>query len=181
MGRSWTGKSSFNTNHIPLWALLVHGDNIFVGSDLGLYLSKNNGLTWEEINNGIGYTSGFSSLDRIQCLTEKDGYIFAGSDYWGMYRARLTDFITEDVSSNLPPNNEIQIFPNPAESYISVNLSPEYQSSQIKIYSVEGILVYQTSDVFKTSDVSAKIDVSSFTPGVYYVKIEDRVCRFVKI
>jgi len=78
-------------------------------------------------------------------------------------------------------SNPIYISPNPAESYIFLNLPPEYQTSQIKIYSIEGILVYQTSDILKMSDVSAIIDVSRFTSGVYYVKVGDRVCRFIKI
>jgi len=89
-----------------------------------------------------------------------------------------SSFITDIEEEN---NIEVPIYPNPAESYIYINLPLEFLTEKMKIYSVEGILVYQTSDILKMSDVSAKIDVSCFPAGVYYVKVGDRVCRFVKI
>ena len=50
-----------------------------------------------------------------------------------------------------------------------------------KIYSIEGILVYQEpSEGLKPSE-GYKIDVSNFTAGVYYVKVGDRVLKFIKI
>jgi len=50
-----------------------------------------------------------------------------------------------------------------------------------KIYSIEGILVYQEpSEGLKPSE-GYKIDVSRFSAGVYYVKVGNRVCRFIKI
>ena len=77
-------------------------------------------------------------------------------------------------------NSDVYFFPNPAESEIFLHLPLEYQSSKIKIYSIEGIEVYKSSDELHSSD-DYKIDVSSFAPGVYYVKVGDKVCRFVKI
>ena len=75
----------------------------------------------------------------------------------------------------------LKISPNPVESDLTIIIPKEYQTEMIKIFSVEGILVYQTSDIFKMSDVAAKIDVSNFARGVYYIKVLDSVCRFVKI
>ena len=40
--------------------------------------------------------------------------------------------------------------------------------------------MFKMSDTFEVSDIY-KIDVSCFAPGVYYVKVGIRVCRFVKI
>ena len=59
----------------------------------------------------------------------------------------------------------IVIFPQ--HSYLKYN-------TQIKIYSIEGIEVLETA-------YKDKIDVSSFAPGVYYVKVRNSVLRFVKI
>ena len=70
--------------------------------------------------------------------------------------------------------NIYYLFPNPVESYISLSFPPEYQTSQIKIYSIEGIEVFET-------EYKEKIDVSELVAGVYYVKVGDKVCRFVKM
>ena len=40
-----------------MWCLLSTNGNIFAGTLGGLYLSSDNGDTWGEINNGIGYTN----------------------------------------------------------------------------------------------------------------------------
>ena len=79
------------------------------------------------------------------------------------------------------PDFELKLFPNPVESEISLKFPQEYRTSLIKIYSVEGILVYQEpSEGFKPSE-GYKIDVSGFASGVYYVLVKDKVLRFVKI
>ena len=79
-----------------------------------------------------------------------------------------------EIIGNILSDNFLDINPNPAESFIKISFPPSYQSSPIKIYSIEGIEVLET-------EYKDKIDVSSFSPGVYYVKFGDRVCRFVKI
>ena len=90
--------------------------------------------------------------------------------------------ITAVEENNINPvNNDFIISPNPATCLITLNIPPEYQSSQIKIYSVEGIEVYsEPYEGLKPSE-SYKIDVTGFAPGVYYVKVRDKVCRFVKM
>ena len=75
---------------------------------------------------------------------------------------------------------DLQIYPNPVESAITINFPLKYQSSQIKIFSIEGIEVFKSSDEWNSSD-DCRIDVSSFAPGVYYVRLGDRVCRFIKM
>ena len=92
---------------------------------------------------------------------------------------------TVEVKEEELSNSGFEIYPNPATSSIPIHLPPEYQTSPIKIYSVEGIEVYNVSGSGTGMPVpkgeNIKIDVISFSPGVYYVKVGDRVCRFVKI
>ena len=83
-------------------------------------------------------------------------------------------FISTGVLGGIETNNIINIYPIPAETYISLSLPLEYQNSSIKIYSVEGIEVLET-------ECKDKIDVSSFSTGVYYVKVRDKVSRFIKM
>ena len=70
-------------------------------------------------------------------------------------------------------DNELVISPNPATDYITLN--PEAAEAKlIQIYSIEGIKMYD-------GEYSERIDVSGFARGVYFVKIGNKVGRFVKI
>jgi hypothetical protein len=53
-------------------------------------------------------------------LNNLNDYIYAGSYYGGVYRAKLSDFGITDVPEIIPPNDEITIFPNPATNQINI-------------------------------------------------------------
>jgi len=178
-GDNWSLVDSIN--NIMLKYIQSCNNNLF-GPDGGVSISRDSGKTW------IIYQKGLESLKSTTTgLAHNDNYVFNSKrSYYnpgGVYRAKLKDceIVMPNDIPEISKDYSFSISPIPAESYIFLCLPPEYQSSTIKIYSVEGILVYQTSDIFKMSDVSAKIDVSSFPAGVYYVKVGDRVCRFIKI
>jgi hypothetical protein len=71
------------------------------------------------------------------------------------------------------PSNEIHLFPNPAEDKINiVHIDPSYSISNIKIYDNLGSIVYDGSEI--------NIDVSQFSSGIYILRIDKYVKRFVK-
>jgi len=78
------------------------------------------------------------------------------------------------IKNSSTTNIEFNVFPNPSENEITINYPSNYLSSQIKIYSIEGIEVLE-------SEYKDKIDVSGFATGVYYIKVADKVLRFIKI
>ena len=141
-------------------------------------MTTNGGKNWiENTILKLDYTSGLDyALKNLQMPTKNTAYVTCS----GYYVYKFTGDWPTDVPEPPKPNS-ITIFPNPVESELTLNFPPEYQTSQIKIYSIEGILVYQTSDDFKSSDVSAKIDVSRLATGVYYIMIKDKVLRFIKL
>jgi hypothetical protein len=63
--------------------------------------------------------------------------------------------------------NPLHVYPNPATNVIRVNSSKE-----IEIYNALGQLAIQTDE--------SNIDVSSLQKGIYIVKSEERISRFVK-
>ncbi len=69
----------------------------------------------------------------------------------------------------------ISLFPNPAESYITIQNLPK--DASLKIYSIEGKIVNTLSN-------SATIDISKLTTGLYYLEIisdnEKRTIKFIK-
>jgi len=64
-----------------VFTLAVNGGNLFAGSDRGVFLSTDDGATWDSITNGMTY--GF----RCAALGVNKGYIFAGTFGGGIYRS----------------------------------------------------------------------------------------------
>ena len=59
-----------------------------------------------------------------------------------------------------------QVYPNPAKNIINVKSRNSITSSEVKLYSITGALIYQSSFIN-----SKQIDVSSFEQGIYILRI----------
>jgi hypothetical protein len=84
-------------------------------------------------------------------------------------QGRCVDFI--DVDEKLESNNQFMIFPNPGNDYLDItNLE---KTSHYEIFSLEGILQVEGS-------TSGKIDISMLSKGLYYIKIDNDIIKFLK-
>jgi len=105
------------------------------------------------------------------------------------YYASIHFDILSGVEDNNNLSKDIIIQPNPATDYITINTSvinPTLKRGvesavSIEIYDVMGIKI-QSNPVETQNFVSLqqRIDVSDLSPGVYFIKISDRVEKFVK-
>ncbi len=96
------------------------------------------------------------------------------SDYVLIQSSQL-DFtinITSDVSTKELKNElHISLYPNPTNSSINITTDQDqFQNAIIQIKNPLGQTVY-------TSPFSHQIDVSDFSPGIYFLTIEDRTNR----
>jgi PKD repeat protein len=90
---------------------------------------------------------------------------------------------TENVNNN---NHEFLIFPNPATEYIEINfdaINPMLKQgvedvADIKIFDMLGINVSPAGGRIKEG---GRIDISNLSPGIYFIKIGNRVEKFVKM
>jgi len=62
--------------------------------------------------------------------------------------------------------NKFEVFPNPANNFITVNCSSN-ENSEIQIFNILGIKVFDTT----TTDFPEEINISDFSSGIYYLKI----------
>ncbi|AXT60944.1 T9SS C-terminal target domain-containing protein [Aquimarina sp. AD10] len=98
--------------------------------------------------------------------------------------ARERWFTTLQNKSNLKSNfttdkitlkKDIVIYPNPSENgFLTLKMIDQYKSCDIKIYSVDGQLVFKkdTLDLYNNNNnKSMDIDVSNLTRGVYLVSV----------
>ncbi len=111
-------------------------------------------------------------------------YIFLTDDKRGLYRISYktlylaTGVETED---NQGDQAAIKISPNPVSDFIEISVGANGRSplqSEFKIFNVYGQAVLS---VVAIHELPLRVDVSSLAPGMYFVRIGDRVSKFVKI
>lgn len=72
------------------------------------------------------------------------------------------------------PEESLQIYPNPADNQLFLQTPMADPQSEARIFALSGQLV-QTSKVH-----DQRIDVSNLAPGMYVLRIQDHIGRFVK-
>jgi len=131
----------------------IAGGNIFRGTyGNGVYRSTDNGLTWNQINDGL--------LDyQIESLAFSGDTLFAGTHNHKVFRRTISS-ITNGIKT-ITSANACTIYPNPATSVIRISSADKIK---IDIYSIDGRLILQETN-------TNEIDISSFKAGLYIAKI----------
>ncbi len=65
-------------------------------------------------------------------------------------------------------NTELNVYPNPAQSEVNVQIPSTYESARIRLYDILGKKVLEST----VSQERSKIDISTFSKGLYLLKIE---------
>jgi hypothetical protein len=89
--------------------------------------------------------------------------------------------IETSVEDNVNQQIDSPIFPNPASDLIEITYPPLERGSggvNIKIYNIFGQTVLSVGTIH---ELPLRIDVSTLLPGMYFVRIGDRVSKFVKL
>jgi len=90
----------------------------------------------------------------------------------GMHWIEPLDSLISGVDEANARANEFIISPNPVTDFLSINSN--IKIGKIEIFSTLGLKVLE-------SEYKEKIDVSGLAPGVYFVRIGGKVCKFIKI
>ncbi len=141
-------------------------NNIFAGfKDFGVYLTSDNGTSWQYVGQGKKYTSVY------QFASNKD-YLFLGSD-GGVCRRLLSEMVTTEVKSekhNISSNINYN-YPNPFNSSTTINFSlKERGVTVLEVYDMLG-RKSQTlaNEVMDVGSHSVEFNGSGLTEGIYTV------------
>jgi hypothetical protein len=126
----------------------------------------------------------FNTLSTLQGLevNENDKEIYALSPNGTITCYDYSTVIISDVDEkSIAENKSFTISPNPATDYITISasnkgLQPFVKSDKVQIFDMLGIEVVIGLDLS-----TQRIDVSHLQPGVYFIRIGDRVEKFVKL
>jgi hypothetical protein len=129
-----------------------------------VYRSTNGGENWELVNSGMGEDKYVLSL-----LVTNAGFLFAGLDYYGMYRSvnKVTD--VKDELQSPEKFYLFQNFPNPFNPSTSIQYAiGSRQFVQLKVYDILGNEIATLVNEYKPAGTyEVEFDGSNFSSGVY--------------
>jgi hypothetical protein len=155
-----------NLPDMPVYSAVIdvhNSDNIIIGTEFGVW-STTNGNNWTLEDDGMPIVP--CHMLRQQYLPgENKGVIYVGTHGRGIFKSSNTSSIF-DFSDNGDdtPVELLSIYPNPAESFVNVELSSDTKEFDISIIDLMGKEVYSSS---KTNN--SRIDISSLEAGNYVV------------
>jgi photosystem II stability/assembly factor-like uncharacterized protein len=166
-GQSWQDISGFETstgdtslNGFPdvvvndLLVLPNDTNTIWAATEIGLFESTDNGLSWHIANNGLPSVS-------VWQLEVVDNEILAATHGRGLWTAELNTVSVHPKNIN---RQAISIYPNPAKDFLAIEFSENLTTGgTIKLIDLAGKRVH-TQKVFEQK---VRIDISHLLPGNY--------------
>jgi hypothetical protein len=97
-------------------------------------------------------------------------------DFDGNHSYTPIKFVTKSLENDF--TKLVHLYPNPASTSVTIEISSNsYESISVLVYNGIGQVHFQEM----VHNNSVEIDVSSYTSGVYYVKVGSDVVKFIKI
>jgi photosystem II stability/assembly factor-like uncharacterized protein len=179
-GNSWTNITS-NLPDVPHQSVFVdplYSNNVYVGNDLGVYVSTNGGTNWVEFRNGMPYALVFDLSyapvgRKLRAATHGNG----------IWESKLLSNPV-GISGNeteIPDGYMLeQNYPNPFNSMTTIHYNvPTYHSGEgrnpvvtIKVYNILGKEVKTlVSDVKPAGSYEIRFDAAGLSSGVYFYKM----------
>jgi hypothetical protein len=179
-GEKWEEISGFGTdssssNGFPdviVNDLLVFPNDtniIWAGTQIGIFESNDNGLTWHAADNGLPPVS-------VWQMDIADSEIMVASHGRGIWTASLegSSYVNETKT-----DLQFELFPNPTADFIHLKFNQNISGDIIvRIYSLDGKLVYSENCNNTSGDFLKTIDVSKFAEGNYLLAVSNSGKQF---
>jgi hypothetical protein len=130
----------------------------------------------------IGQITGAGNSITEKYYSMQDDNPVTGTSY---YRLRQTDYDGNSQIFNVIPitiqNDIIKIFPNPATGMLNIEFDCiQSENAEMFITDVMGETIINENYNFKEGSNLTKIDISNYSPGVYFVNIQGHHFKFIK-
>ena len=153
---------------------------IATSSNGGYYKTTDGGLTWEK-------SEYFTFDGEFQSYSFSDPVFMTPATPIMSLGPRILKYVGKNTSveNNPSEQQEISIFPNPSSDFITMQLNnkglqPFAAEEKVQIFDVLGIEVKDFTTALSKGE-RVRIDVSHLPVGVYFIRIGDKVEKFVKM
>jgi photosystem II stability/assembly factor-like uncharacterized protein len=166
-GQTWTAihgdLPNLAINDVYVYPYKTQDEVLFVGTDLGVYFTVDNGMSWERLGENMPMVPTFD-MD----LNHEYNQLIAGTYGRSIMTFELDQIgITQEVSTtNQPDVVDLKVYPNPVIEKLFIKCEgPEEKVASL--YSYDGRLVKEAMIQYGRGE----IDVSNFPGGKYFLKI----------
>jgi M6 family metalloprotease-like protein len=133
-------------------------------------------------NGGYTFTSYQWQKNGVDISGETSGNLYLADkiDLTAEYSCRLKTSKGETIITcplKLKSNSVISAYPNPAQSFVTIENGTIKTGDAISVYSAVGTLVLQKS---AESDNTATLDVANLAKGVYFVRVNGKQVKLIK-
>ena len=166
------------------WAKFIttdNGNSILLGTSIGLYAVKNlDGANTEWVQQASDVI-GNVVIEQID-FRESDGFCVVGTHGAGAYKTYFeNNWAITSVASVETDILNIKLYPNPAVSYVDLELSlQKAESITIQLLNNAGQVVHTKTEFGTSGQNTFTIDLSNFANGLYYVSISSTEGKFTK-
>jgi len=182
---------------MPMYSVTFDMNNpnrIIAGGEFGIWVSENDGDSWEECNN-VGLEGGIGRVPVMELLQQTQeegtfnfGQIYAGTHGRGFWESgEFIVGIDDNFGDEISLIDQLNIYPNPLtdNGTISFNLI-ERADVEMNIYDLSGNLVSsQTRLNMSSGQRTMQFNAADFASGIYIinVRVKDQAQfgKFVKL
>lgn len=182
------GQLTTNTNYINIWNE-VDGTNGIVYDT-----TKYNNFNPINPNSSVVHQENFFVFDynetdiyQTDFLLKVNGFLNESEGTsWEDGGVKIKWGISKTLNNTYPPaiindlkleNNKFVIMQNPVSDYISVSYNLDKNNSKLEVFNMQGKLLI--SKLIGIKNGEKKINISTFENGLYFVKINNIVKRFI--
>jgi hypothetical protein len=172
-GLNWVNISG-NLPDVPHQSVVVdplYPQNVYVGNDLGVYVTTNGGINWYEFRTGMPYALVFDLT-----IVYPNRHIRATTHGNGIYERSLVQNPVGLVSQNNEIPKEFSLkqnYPNPFNPSTTIKFTvPNESNVFLKIFDISGREVLTlVNEKLNAGSYSLKWDASVYSSGVYFYRM----------
>ncbi len=174
MGTNWIDISS-NLPESPVNAIALDNNNsdvIYVGSDVGAFVSFNNGTSWEALGSGLPVISVYDMK-----IHPTNNYLAIGTHGRSMYKLDLNQIVSVDENESAIAENYklYQNYPNPFNPGTSIQFELNKAGlTNLSVYDIKGELVKTLREGYlQEGNYKEYFDASSanLASGIYFFNL----------
>lgn len=166
-GLTWNNITANGLPNLPVNCIIYQGganDDLYVGTDVGVYHKDNSSSDWTPFMNGLPNVI-VSELE----IHYDEGTISAATYGRGIWKSPLKTLSTAVNNTEVKSFN---IYPNPANNKLTISLGTQMLSDlNLSIYAITGQKVLTE----KIQNITTTIDISSLSKGYYIVDINNNM------
>ncbi|HET6992881.1 MAG TPA: T9SS type A sorting domain-containing protein, partial [Bacteroidia bacterium] len=166
-GVTWTDIST-NLPDVPFHCVMMDPqfpNVVYVGSDMGIYVSTDAGTTWTTFNTGIpDWTMVY---DLVPCAANRSFLCFTHGH--GAWTRSLNDMVAGVENVTQTPFT-ISVFPNPATENVNLVFGESTGPVKITIRDMQGKRVFSKEITLDPASPDIRIDAGEWANGCYIIQ-----------